>query len=52
MLARRANMLDLNGGDTTGLVKPRQAVIHVHTHDPDTARCETMKRPRFDAAAV
>ncbi len=29
----------------TGLVKPRQAVIHVHTHDADTARCETTRSP-------
>jgi hypothetical protein len=25
------------------LVKPRQAVIHVHTYDHDTARCETTR---------
>jgi hypothetical protein len=36
---------DLEAAPGTGLVKPRQAVIHVHTFDPDTARCETTRSP-------
>ncbi len=46
-LARRQTQLDLNPGNPDGqagpLVKPRQTVIHVHTHDRDQARCETTR---------
>jgi len=47
-LARRQTQLDLNpdGAERSGpVVKPRQTVVHVHTHDPDTARCETTRTP-------
>ena len=48
-LARRQTQLDLNPTNPDGqagpLVKPRQTVIHVHTHDPDQARCETTRTP-------
>jgi hypothetical protein len=45
LLARRQTQLDLNAGDPHGTVKPRKAVIHVHTHDQDQARCETTRSP-------
>ncbi len=48
-LARRQTQLDLNPTDPDGqagpLVKPRQTVIHVHTSDPDQARCATTRTP-------
>ncbi len=48
-LARKQTQLDLNPEDPAGqagpLVKPRQTVIHVHTHDQDQARCETTRTP-------
>jgi hypothetical protein len=36
---------DMEAARGTGLVKPRQAVIHVHTFDQDIARCETTRSP-------
>jgi hypothetical protein len=50
LLARRQTTLDLNGdgddqGRGRGVVKPRQAVLHVHLSDPDTARCENTRSP-------
>ena len=48
-LARTQTQLDLNPEDPDGqagpLVKPRQTVIHVHTHDQTQARCETTRTP-------
>jgi hypothetical protein len=48
-LARRQTQLDLNPGNPDGqagpLVKPRQTVIHVHTHDQTQARCQTTRTP-------
>ena len=46
-LARRQTQLDLNPDpEPSGpVVKPRQTVIHVHTHDQTRARCETTRTP-------
>ncbi len=48
-MARRQTQLDLNPENPDGqagpLVKPRQTVIHVHTHDQTQARCETTRTP-------
>jgi hypothetical protein len=45
VLARRQTQLDLNGGDPTGTVKPRQTVIHVHLSDAAVGRCATTRTP-------
>jgi hypothetical protein len=48
-LARRQTQLNLNPEDPDGksgpLVKPRQTVVHVHTHDQHLARCENTRAP-------
>ena len=36
---------DAEAAARSGLVKPRQVVVHVHTHDQDCARCATTRSP-------
>jgi 5-methylcytosine-specific restriction endonuclease McrA len=48
LLARRQIQLDLNGDDpapSSGVVKPRQTVIHIHLSDAAIGRCQTTRSP-------